>query len=426
MQNFTRLHSISVIALVFLCLSGLSFIQFNWLQGAKVIREEKIQERLNKVMESFKTTLDLQLAENGSFISLTKPNQYAFTDHFISSTQFLIDSILHAENLDMPFEFGMSSCKTENYKWFSKPESEMEIRQGSQVKLGNCSFVVENGVDDHLHLFAIFPQRERLIFREMSLAIGSSILFMLLLAGAFAYTLFTIFRQKKLSEMKNDFINNLTHEFKTPIASISLAARTLKRLPPIGQSGKAMNYVNLIDQEGKRLENHIDKVLQMASMDSGSFALDKQEVNMHETIAKVKESLSLFLEKKGGEINLGLSAERPLIIADAMHLFNMLYNLVDNAIKYNNQRPQIFIDSKNTGEGLRISVRDNGIGMSKEVQEQVFNRFYRQKMGDARNVKGFGLGLAYVKRMMAAHGGRIELQSQPDQGTTFNLIFPKT
>lgn len=424
-MKFTRLHSIIIITLVLLSLAGLSFIQLNWLQGAKVIREEKILERLNKVTESIQATLDRELASKKYLPARCDTDRQIKAEALIRDTEHLIDSILRAENLNMPFEYGLSSCKSNDFSWFSDPGMESQLREGCQMKLDNCSFYNHNNNDDHLHLYTIFPQKDKLIFREMSLAIGSSILFMLLLIGAFAYALYTIFRQKRLSEMKNDFINNLTHEFKTPIASIALAAKTLKRLGPVNESGKAMSYLNLIDQEGKRLENHVDKVLQMATMDSGNFALDKQKVDVHEMIHKVRDSFSVILEKKKGEMLLDLQAREPVIDADPMHLFNMIYNVVDNAIKYNKEKPVIRLSTHDLGDELEIGIRDNGIGMSKETQQQIFERFYRQKTGNVHDVKGFGLGLAYVKRMMEAHGGEVELESQPGKGSRFYLVFRK-
>ncbi len=421
-MKFTRLHSFLIIALVLLSLVGLSAIQLSWLQGARVIQEKKIQEKLERTIDKIKQALNSDLSKT---IRKKSSNERESHQRFVATAQTVIDSILHIENLDMEYGFEASGCNSNNYTWYSQPDLKFEKDKACEIHLDNCNFISAAGTKEHLHLYAFVPEKERLIFREMSLAIGSSILFILLLIGAFAYLLWTIFRQKKLSEMKNDFINNLTHEFKTPIASISLAARTLKRLRAVHQSEKAMNYVQLIDQEGKRLENHIDKVLQMATIDSGNLALDKQEVNMHEIIQKVTESLSLILEKRGGEINLRLKAFQPTLWADAMHLFNMLYNLVDNAIKYNNGQPLIRIDSQDIGQYLQISISDNGIGMTNEIQKQVFDRFFRQTTGDVHDVKGFGLGLAYVKRMVDAHNGTIELQSQPGKGTTFSLIFPK-
>jgi two-component system phosphate regulon sensor histidine kinase PhoR len=163
----------------------------------------------------------------------------------------------------------------------------------------------------------------------------------------------------------------------------------------------------------------------MAVIDSGNLVLDKQEVDIHEIIKKVKSSLNLMVEKNGGKISLQLSAFQPMIFADALHLFNMIYNLVDNAIKYNQNQPLISINSSGNEQEFQINISDNGIGMTSEVQKHIFDRFFRQPTGDVHNVKGFGLGLAYVKRMMDAHNGHIKLDSQPGKGTTFSLVFPR-
>ena len=424
-MKFTKIHSIIIISLVLFSLVGLSAIQFSWLKGAMVIQEQKIQEKLERVMDLIKVSLskDFQLAGGSSSNCWSKTKIHP--DQFRANASAIIDSILRVENVAMEYGFEGNSCGTSNYSWYSQSGLKSKKEAACELHLDGLNFTSATGGHEHLHLYAFFPQRDQLIFKEMSMAIGSFILFMLLLIAAFGYLLRTIFRQKKLSEMKNDFINNLTHEFKTPLASVSLAARTLKRLENIQSSEKAMSYVNLIDQEGKRLDNHIDKILQMAALDAGNFTLDKQEVDIHEIIRKVKESLNLMVEKNGGKINLQLQAFQPMIIADAMHLFNMVYNLVDNAIKYNHQEPLITIDSKESKQALQIDIRDNGIGMTAEVQKQIFDRFFRQTTGNIHNVKGFGLGLAYVKRMMDAHGGTIKLASQPGLGTTFSLFFPK-
>ncbi len=422
-MKFTRLHTIGIIALVLLSLSGLSFVQFSWLQGAKAIQEAKVQDRLNQAMDDLEITFNSQFQEKKYFSSSCEHGLSVDSDLLISDTERMVDSVLRSKSLAMPFAYGYLTCKSKDFSWFSDPMLEEEIRKGCEMKIDSYNFTTSKG-QDHLHFYVTFPKQDQLIFRKMSLAIGSSILFILLLMAAIGYMLYTIFRQKKLSEMKNDFINNLTHEFKTPIASIALAAKTMKRLDDVNHSGKAMSYLNLIGQEGKRLENHIDKVLQMATLDSGSFALDKTEVNVHDTIRKVTESLSVILEKQDGVIDMDLKAYHPHIQADSMHLFNMIYNIVDNAIKYNNGKPYIHIESETHFNNLHIMISDNGIGMSKEVQKQIFDRFYRQKTGDIHDVKGFGLGLAYVKRMMDAHGGRIELDSQKGRGTTFSLVFP--
>jgi signal transduction histidine kinase len=394
------------------------------LQGAKVIQEEKVQERLDAVMERLKISFGKQLGDGDYFSSSCDQFFSAKTKELVFDTEQMIDSVLGAENLLMPYEFGLTTCRSKQFSWFSRPEFKQDIEAACQIKLDNYEFSTPLG-QDHLHFYTLFPQRGKLIFREMSLAVGSSILFILLLMGAVAYMLYTIHRQKKLSVMKNDFINNLTHEFKTPIASISLAAKTMSRLGEVNRSSKAMDYLRLINHEGKRLENHVDKVLQMATMDSGSFELDKTDVDVHGILLRVRDSFSVLMEKKAGQMTVDLPVQNPVIQADDMHLFNMIYNIVDNAIKYNNNTPFIQLSTEELPGLLKVNITDNGLGMSREVQKQVFEQFYREKTGNVHDVKGFGLGLAYVKKMMEAHGGKIELESQQGSGTTFSLMFLK-
>jgi len=389
-----------------------------------VIREEKMDERLDQAKLKIETALNDYTYQEVFPKGQCRPRALATDPIFLAEANFLIDSVLRKSSLRMPFAYGFSSCKSQDVAWFNKPQLEDEIREGCTFKLEHSQFANHAGGSDHLHFYLTFPQKDRLIFREMSLAVGSSILFMLLLIGTFLYTIRIIFRQKKLSAMKNDFINNLSHEFKTPIASISLAARTLNQLEEVGASAKARSYLNLIHQEGKRLENHVDKVLQMATLDAGTFQLDLQDLDLHEVIERVRHSFSVILEKQGGTISLALDAPDPTIAADRTHVFNVLYNVIDNALKYHDGEPQVHISTTATPEGLQLCIADNGIGMSKDTQQHIFERFYRQSSGDIHNVKGFGLGLAYVKHMMEAHRGSIRLESALGRGTRFFLSFP--
>ena len=233
-----------------------------------------------------------------------------------------------------------------------------------------------------------------------------------------------IHRQKKLSTIKNEFINNLTHEFKTPIASISLAASLLRNNEKEIDQGRKMNYLKLINHETKRLEGQVDKVLQIAMIDSGNFSLEKKQLNVHEIIERVVESMGLVVSERSGQITLDLKASNQTVMADETHLVNIIYNLVDNALKYTMDIPQISIATTDENEGIQIIVKDNGIGIGKEIQKYIFDKFYRAETGDVHNVKGFGLGLSYVKKIIEAHKGKIDLISQINQGSEFRLYFP--
>ncbi len=251
-----------------------------------------------------------------------------------------------------------------------------------------------------------------------------TILLLLVLVLAFAYTVITINRQKKLSQLKNDFINNLTHEFKTPIFSISLASGLLKKSEKVKESEKLTKYAELIDNEGQRLKSQVDKVLQMALIDSGNFKLEKKQLDLHELISKVARNFELVIQERNGLLKLDLHAKRHVIVADETHLNNIIYNLLDNAVKYTEREPEITVSTVDSDKGIELRIRDNGIGMGEDVQKFVFDRFYRAESGNLHNVKGFGLGLSYVKSVIDAHKGRINLDSKRNKGSEFSIFLP--
>ncbi len=287
---------------------------------------------------------------------------------------------------------------------------------------GWCNLTCSSGGDLHLALF--FPEQDAYVFAQSQGALIMSIVFILLLIGCFAYTVLVIQRQKRLSLIKNDFINNLTHEFKTPIASIALATSMLKSNKPGIEQKKKDNYLNLIELEAKRLEGQVDKVLQIAMIDSGNFSLEKKHLDVHEVIQRVVNSMELVVSKRGGDITLDLNATQSEVMADGMHLVNIIYNLIDNALKYTVDVPKIGIATSDHPEGIEISIRDNGIGIGEEIQRYIFDKFYRAESGNIQNVKGFGLGLSYVKKIIEEHKGRIDLTSKLNHGSEFRLYFP--
>jgi two-component system phosphate regulon sensor histidine kinase PhoR len=223
--------------------------------------------------------------------------------------------------------------------------------------------------------------------------------------------------------MKNDFINNLTHEFKTPIFSIDLASSILKKAPELQKSNKLLRYVDVIENEGKRLSSQVDKVLQMALVDSGNFKLEKKNIDIHELIFKVVKNFEILVNDRGGKIELNLLANKTILFVDETHLKNILYNLLDNAQKYSTNNPEIVITTEDSEVGLSLSIQDNGIGINEHIQQYVFDKFYRGDSSDIHNIKGFGLGLSYVKSVIDAHKAKIDLISDPDTGSTFVLEF---
>jgi len=250
------------------------------------------------------------------------------------------------------------------------------------------------------------------------------VLFTGIILFCFAYTINVIFRQKKLSEMKTDFINNMTHEFKTPIATISLAADSMTSPIITGSPEKVQRFANIIKQENVRMNNQVEKVLQMALIDKEDFQLKLTEVNLHDVIQNAIENIGLQVEKKDGRVSAHLESTKPLIQGDQTHISNVINNLLDNANKYSPEKPDISVHTRNVNGGVEIVVKDSGIGMSKEVRKHIFDKFYRVHTGNLHDVKGFGLGLSYVKAIMTAHRGQVDVRSELGKGSSFILHFP--
>ncbi len=269
-----------------------------------------------------------------------------------------------------------------------------------------------------------FPDKKKLIVDNISYLILPTIALFALLIGCFAYTLTIIFRQKKMSEMKTDFINNMTHEFKTPVATIMIASESLKD-PEIASNEKRVNRLaNIIYDENVRLGDHIERVLNIAKLERENLKIERTKVNINALVEDVLESMQLQLQKANGSLDMKLNATRDTVIGDELHLSNVFFNLVDNAIKYSVAKPAITIKSHNTKDAIIISVSDKGMGMTKEQQEKIFDQFYRIPTGNIHNVKGFGLGLSYVSDIIKRLDGKIQVKSEKDKGTTFEVTLP--
>ena len=240
----------------------------------------------------------------------------------------------------------------------------------------------------------------------------------------FIYTLYIIFKQKKISEITNDFINNMTHEFKTPIATISLATDSINNPTIIKDENKIKRFLTIIKQENKRMLSQVEKVLQMALLEKDDFKLKFTGVYANDLINQVVQNAELQVTNRGGNIKIDLEANPDLIEADITHFSNIIHNLLDNANKYSPETPEITVNTHNVNNGIAISVRDKGLGMTKEAIKHIFDKFYRVHTGNRHDVKGFGLGLSYVKAMVNAHNGTISVESEPGKGSNFVINFP--
>ncbi len=268
-----------------------------------------------------------------------------------------------------------------------------------------------------------FPERTSHLFNSMRLTIvfaailGITLLF-------FLYSIFVILRQKRLSEMQKDFINNMTHEFKTPISTIKISSDVFLNNPEIQKDKRLHQYAHIIKEQNNRLNNQVEKVLQLAKIERDNFKLNLEKTDLHNLLENILESAKLKVEKAGGELLCQLGATNPTIKADKLHLTNIFYNLLDNAIKYCKEAPEIAVSTEDHGtNGILLKIVDKGIGIGKEHQNKVFKKFYRVPTGNVHNVKGFGLGLFYIKNICNAHGWKVQLDSEPGEGTTISLLI---
>ncbi len=274
------------------------------------------------------------------------------------------------------------------------------------------------------YLLLYFPSQKSFLYKSVGMMGISSVILTSIIIGIFFLTLLIIFRQKKLSEIKNDFVNNMTHELKTPISTISLASQMLSDESIPIQNKDIGHISSIINTESNRLGFQVEKVLQMAVFDKGKLKLREKVLDMHEIIRSAVNNFSILVEKREGELDYLPTATKSRIRGDEVHLTNVLSNLLDNAMKYCRQHPVIQVSTRNEKQFLVIRVEDKGIGISKDDQKRIFEKFYRVSTGNLHNVKGFGLGLSYVKKIIDIHGGNIRMKSELNKGTRFEIYLP--
>lgn len=335
----------------------------------------------------------------------------------------ILDSLLQEEfltrGINATFQYGVFDYNG-NEVIVDSVDNINKIRQS-----GFYSQLFPNEMLESPHFLSVyFPHQKGYLLKTMWMMLLTSVILLVIIVWAFTYTIQTIFKQKKLSEVKNDFISNMTHELKTPIATISLACEALIDKDMSKNEDVRSNYVGMINQENKRLGLLVESVLKSATWDKGDVKLKKENFDLHQIINQVAENISIQVKTKSGEIFKNLNATNSLIKADQVHITNLIYNLLDNANKYTPTTPQITIETKNLKEGILLSVSDNGIGIKREDLNKIFDKFYRVPTGNVHNVKGFGLGLNYVKAIVEKHGGEISVNSDFGKGTSFKIYFP--
>lgn len=366
-------------------------------------------EDLNKVFE--------QLAKEVSTSDL--PIQARLPKGMIEKeTRKFLDN----KGIKIPFEYAVVSDKL---------DSITSIRsKGFSRDYLNTPYKVSLFPDDLLlktyKLAVYFPSRRSYLLNSFTYLMVSSAVFSLLIAMAFAGTVIMLLKQKKISDVKTDFINNLTHEFKTPIATISVALDSIENPRIINDPGKIKSITRVMREENRRMNSHVEQVLQMALLDNKEIRMNTEPADVHELLARAADCIRLQVEGREGTITAHFRATHCMVLADEMHLYNVFMNLLDNANKYSPDIPEINISTSNQAKILEIVISDHGIGMSREAQNKIFEKFYRVPTGNIHVVKGFGLGLSYAKAIIAQHGGKLTVTSSKGESSHFTITLPLT
>jgi two-component system phosphate regulon sensor histidine kinase PhoR len=415
-----------ILVLASVSLVALLSAQLVWLTKAYSVEEKAFNHRVQVALTSVSDQL---LATVGGAVTAQKPIQQIASNYYLAELNAPIDpaqaeKLLQQElgrrNLQEAYEFGLYNSLDDTLmfgkyvpatqrKLTAKTPSVVRHEQGQAPKLYNMAVV--------------FPNKTSVILEEMEFwwySTGALLLVVLF----FAYTMFQILREKRLAELKTDFINNLTHELQTPITNIGLASEVLRKRPETLSADRLSRYHDLIYSENERLRAQVERVLQMATMESRELVLKKETVDLHALLQETSQNLAPRLQQRAGQLRLNLQATQPLVHADSLHVANALYSLLDNAEKYSPQAPDIEVSTRDVAHGILISVRDSGMGIKQEFQKFLFDKFYRVPTGNVHDVKGFGLGLSYVKAIMDAHHGHVSVESADQQGTCFNLVLP--
>lgn len=436
-----------IIVLISLSLIGTIYVQYSWLRTMLVDKHEEFKYKLirgidevgNLLMDQKGTLPSLRNYGRGGFswpaeqfkMELMKPPTIAqkFTEQEVAEK---LRKAFEGQGLkDVKFEFAITSnFKLLSYEIKSRGFIDKAQDTASDVNL-MLTYIftppsgsdLENLVPEET-MTVVVPNVKKRVLSEMRWMIVGAIFFTLLIITAFYMTVNALLRQKKLSEIKNDFINNMTHEFKTPLATISLAVDALRN-DKVATDREKMNYFSgIIKEENKRMNKHVETILQAAVMDRQEVQLSKLPLHVHNLIEEIMDNYTLQLEEKKGHADLNLHARFDYIEADPVHFRNLISNLIDNAVKYSKDNLLIKISTFNTNKSIGIRIEDNGIGMSKETVRRIFEKFYRAHTGNIHNVKGFGLGLSYVKTVIDAHQGKIKVDSVLGRGSAFTLEIP--
>ncbi|HYJ62825.1 MAG TPA: HAMP domain-containing sensor histidine kinase [Parafilimonas sp.] len=433
-----------IIVLISLSLIGIIVIQVNWFKNQLVIQQERFIEKVDKA--GFNVSEELSKQASSNFFNFNKrpglqtfPENLSFniirpstiSDRYTAAEiKEKLKKAFNKEGLDnVHFEFAVTSNANSFELELQSEHFQQESLDTTRFRTRVIPIIPENATDiesvmPYEHLFILIPDFKLQVWHSLGWMIVFSALFTAIIIAAFFITVKTLLNQKKMSEIKSDFINNMTHEFKTPLATISLAVDALRNDKVHSDKTKWQYFNNIIKEENKRMNKHVETILQAALMEKQEFKLNLVSLHLHELIYNVTKNFQLQLQEKNSKIEYLLNAGNDVIEADEVHFSNVISNLIDNAIKYSKENLIIKIITHSTEKFVVLQIQDNGIGMSKETVKRVFEKFYRAHTGNLHNVKGFGLGMSYVKSVIDEHKGKIKVESVLGKGSTFTMEIP--
>jgi two-component system phosphate regulon sensor histidine kinase PhoR len=411
------IRTVIIIGVIAIC--GIIGIQIYWMKKAFDIQDQQFRQ---SVMVSLRNVAnDISKADN--FPVISNPVEQVSSDYYVVNLRmplepwilehYLIEEF-KGKNINTEFEYGIYNCDTDKIVYGGYVDN--DFQSSTQKKTGNLE-----KTDMFLNYFGIkFPSKSSYLTSKLDIWVVSSII-TLIVTVFFGYAMSVILKQKRLSEVQRDFINNMTHEFQTPISTIKIATDVLGSGKIVSQPERLKKYVDIIKLENNRLKNQVEALLSSASISKGSIQLDLQLQDLHALIWEVTESVRMDL---GENFKLNLDATKTTILADKMHLMNIIRNLLDNAKKYSDQPASIALNTLSDDKFVFIAIEDQGIGISKEHVNRIYDKFYRVPTGNLHNVKGFGLGLNYVKEMIKLHKWELDVESELGVGTTFVIRIP--
>lgn len=420
-MKFNRFNTL--ILLGFIAIVGVIIMQLFLLNQAYLFEKKESEA---KIFYALQDVVEKIHRDNKTILPATNYVKKVNESYFIANVNDvfennILEHYLRSEfakvKLDLDFEYAIYNCATDEMVYGNYISSDGRPKK----KCENC--FTKNS--DLTYYFAVrFPKLQMSYFSSLQ----QYWLFTFVLFGVliiYVYSVLLMLKQKHYTELQRDFINNMTHEFKTPIATISLASDSVLSPSIIGNEEKIRRFMGIIKEENSRMLNQVEKVLQIATIDKQNLELKKTQINVHELIKKAVEHSLLNVQQKEGNISTDLQATNDLIFADQTHFSNIVHNILDNAVKYTPESPLITVSTRNLLNGFELTIGDNGIGMTREARKHIFDKFYRIPTGNVHNIKGFGLGLSYVKAMVEAHNGKVNVKSEPGKGSEFILFFPQ-